>query len=467
MLIAIIPITTIESAKSLMLQAANAAAFEFRLDYFPQVDLLALSQLQKQAQKPVMFTVRTPSQGGVYQGTESERMALLTKLMSLQPDYLDVEHDVPISVCEQLKALSPRTKFVRSYHDFQNTPDDLPQLLETMQHAIFSYYKIITTAQSIIDTLHVLQFVQHHAPHVPLTAHAMGELGITSRILGRVLGNQFTYASIVGQEQVAPGLLTVDELINIYHYPQLNPHTKIYGLIGSPITHSIGHLFHNAEFIAHHQNAVYVKFQVYPDELADFFALTQSLPIEGLSVTMPHKQAVLKFCQAYTNEVKTIGAANTLIKEDNGYLAANTDGEAVVSLLPQELTHKKIIVLGAGGAASSIIYSLIQHGARVSVYNRSLNHCAELKEKYPIEIFPLTEITHADYDILINTLPVNAYPHPIHFIKDKMVLDANYQDHATDLILDALAQGCITIEGKSMFYAQAKMQRLHWFNTDE
>ncbi|HLF66698.1 MAG TPA: type I 3-dehydroquinate dehydratase [Gammaproteobacteria bacterium] len=467
MLIAIIPIKTFESAQALINQASAADLFEFRLDYLPQVELQNVAKLQHLAQKPVMFTLRKPDQGGVYPGSESERFHALLQWMTLKPDYLDLEHDVPIDLCQQIKAISPDTQFVRSFHDFHHTPDDLPKILQAMQDPLFSYYKIITTAQTINDTLRVLQFVKDYAAQLPLTAHAMGELGITSRILGRVLGNQFTYASVSNDNNVAPGLLTLDELTQVYHYSALNTHTKIYGLIGDPIAHSIGHLFHNAEFIAHKQNAVYVKFHVKPEELAEFFSLTATLPLAGLSVTMPHKQAVLNFCHTLTDEVATIGAANTLIKQPEGYLAANTDGEAVMNLLPQQLAGKKIVVIGAGGAASSIIYSLIKKGAIVSVYNRSPNSAAALKEKYPIEIFPLEDIKHADYDMLINTLPVKAYPHPIRFIKDKIVFDANYQNTPTDLIIDALLQGCITIEGKSMFYAQAQMQRDLWFNPHE
>lgn len=451
MLTAIIPIHSIESATALLQQSQQADVFEFRLDYLQTFDIDHIKQLMISAQKPVLFTVRKSDQGGVYKGDEVTRLQLIEKLIMLNPDYLDIEHDVPLEFCQKLKNLSPKTKLICSYHHFVNTPDDLQKILNTMINPVFDVYKIITTAESILDTLRVIRFLKQNSQHHLIT-HAMSEVGAASRILGKVFGNYFTYAS-VNAENIAPGLLTLDELVNIYHYSTLNHQTKIYGLIGDPVMQSIGHIYHNAEFVKHHQNAVYVKFHVKPIELQKFM---DNLFVEGLSVTMPHKQAVLAFCTETTDAVKAIGAANTLIKTNNGFLAANTDGEAVVQILPPDLKGKKVVVLGAGGAANSIIYSLKKAGAQVFVYNRT---------QYAADILPLKQAKHATYDILINTIPAQYYNHQdINFIKDKIIMDANYQATPTQLILDALENGCQCIEGQAMFYAQAQLQRQLWFN---
>jgi 3-dehydroquinate dehydratase/shikimate dehydrogenase len=456
MLIAIIPVHSIESATILLQQAKQADVFEFRLDYLPVIDLEAIKRLQAVAQKPVLFTLRKPEQGGVYKNDEFERLQLIEKLITLKPDYLDIEHDVPLEFCQKLKALSPDTQLICSYHNFINTPNDLFAILQHMINPIFSIYKIITTATSILDTLRVIEFVQNYSEQYQLVSHAMGDAGITSRLLGKISGNYFTYASI-NEENIAPGLITLDDFINIYHYHDLNKNTEIYGLIGDPIAQSIGHIFHNAEFIKHQQNAIYVKFHVKPEELAPFFQKIPDLPIAGLSITMPHKKTVLAFCSEFTDEVKAIGAANTLIKTEQGYLAANTDGEAVLQLLPVDLRNKQIIILGAGGAAMSIIYSLKKAGATVEVYNRTI---------HSEDVYPLEELIKADYDILINTIPAKYYnPNIIRFIANKIILDANYQTTPTQLIQDALKYGCVCIEGQAMFYAQAQLQRQLWFRT--
>lgn len=260
---------------------------------------------------------------------------------------------------------------------------------------------------------------------------------------------------------MAPGLLSVNDLVNIYHYFDLNKDTQIYGLIGDPVAQSVGHLYHNAEFVKAKQNAVYVKFWVKPEELPEFFQAIQDLPLQGLSVTMPHKQAVLNFCTALTHSVQVIGAANTLIKQPDGFLAANTDGDAVVQVLGK-VKNKKIILLGAGGAASSIIYSLINAGAKVSVYNRTLDKLEALREKYPIETFLLEDADKADYDILINTIPAKFYQNNLKWIKHKIIMDINYQATPTLLIQDAMKQDCICIDGYAMFYEQALRQQQLW-----
>ncbi len=457
MLIAIIPVHSIESATALLQQAKQADVLEFRLDYLPVIDLDQIKQLQAIAHKPVLFTLRKPQQGGVYKGDEAERLQLIEKLITLKPDYLDIEHDVPLEFCQKLKALSPQTQLICSYHNFINAPDDLSDILQHMINPVFSIYKIITTATSILDTLRVIDFVKNHSEQYQLISHAMGEVGVTSRLLGKIFGNYFTYAS-VNEENIAPGLITLNDFVNIYHYHNINHETKIYGLIGDPVAQSIGHIFHNTEFIKHQQNAIYVKFHVKPEELNLFFQKIANLLIAGLSVTMPHKQTVLAFCTAFTDEVKAIGAANTLIKTDQGYLAANTDGEAVIHILPKDLKHKKIVILGAGGAANSIIYSLKKMGATVAVYNRTI-HSADVN--------PLEQASNADYDILINTIPAKYYNSNImHFIANKIILDVNYQATPTQLIQVALQHGCICIEGQAMFYSQAELQRQLWFNIE-
>ncbi|MGA2654773.1 MAG: type I 3-dehydroquinate dehydratase [Gammaproteobacteria bacterium] len=457
MLVAIIPVHSIESAQALMHQASGADVFEFRFDFMLKFNLDEIKKLRDETDKQVLFTLRKSEQGGVYKGKEVERLQLIEKLITLKPDYFDIEHDVPIEFCKKLKSIAPTTKLMCSYHNFIHTPDDLPQLLQQMMNPIFSAYKIITTANSILDTLRILDFVKNHNQQITLTAHAMGEVGVTSRILGKILGNYFTY-STVNEENIASGLVSLDDFIKIYHYHDLNQYTKIYGLIGDPVSQSIGHIFHNQEFIKHHQNAVYVKFQVKPDELALFFKSIQNLAIEGISVTMPHKQAVLAFCNDATDDVKAIGAANTLIKTHNGYLAANTDGDAVVQILPAPLKDKKIVILGAGGAASSIIYSLKKVGAKLEVFNRTAHP----------GVLPLETAAHADYDILINTIPAKYYNQNfIRFIPNKIIMDANYQATPTPLIQDAAKHGCICIEGQAMFYAQAQLQRQLWFTHNE
>ena len=465
MRVAIIPVESLEKAQLLL--AHKAELYEFRLDYWPDLDITQIKYLQQQAQAPVLFTLRKREQGGFYAQDETIRFALIEKLIALNPDYLDLEFEVPLDFCQKLKKISPKTQLVRSYHNFIDTPENLTEILENMINPIFSVYKIITTAQSIVDTLRVLQFVKTHSKKHTLIAHAMGEVGEVSRILGKIFGNCWTYAGVSNEEHLAPGLLTLDELTTIYHYPQLNAQTKIYGLIGDPTRQSIGHIYHNNEFIKHHQNAVYVKFHVKDEELAEFFQRINDWPVEGLSVTMPHKQAVLKFCKQLTSEVQAIGATNTLIKKINGFLAANTDGDAVVKILPSNLENKKVILLGAGGAASSIIYSLIKAGAQVSVYNRTPEKLEQLAKKYPVKTFALSEIEQADYDILINTIPEKFYQNNLNLIKDKIILDANYQATPTRLICDAQKQGCICIDGHAMFYAQAAMQRDLWFKHHE
>ncbi len=414
---------------------AKTDAFELRLDYLQPEDLLTevteIFQKIKFYKKQVIFTLRSKANGGCYEGDESSRMALLIKLAVLQPDYVDIEDTVPAYYIKKLCYLHPEIKIIRSYHNFDFSSkvalnlDTVWNIFNKLITVDSCYgiacdqiepgavsFKLIFAASSSLDNLIILKFLETINTELKyamyknkVTAHCMGELGLASRVLGKRFGNQFTYCvtNNVGHfstpHLVSNWIITIDDLLDIYNYRYINSETKIFALIGDPVTKSIGHIFHNNYYKQNNINAVYLKLLINYNELDSFFTLIKELPFDGLSVTMPFKMAVIKYVN--NKNLTKIQAINTVCKINNKFYGINTDGYGAVKALvntdsknfKSALEAKKILILGAGGAAVGVIAEISQYNiARLVVVNRSCIKALKLKQYYNLELYDLNEL---------------------------------------------------------------------------
>ena len=332
-------------------------AFEWRLDYLTELDIEGLANARSQISHPLIFTLRPVDQGGRYGGDERERLRIIDQLGALQPDYIDLEHKVPDAFISRFHLQYTTVSIMRSYHNFNNTPNDLDGILQSMQHKHCAGYKLITTAQSTIDCLRMLQFVQRVSAMYRIVGHCMGEVGQPSRVIGKVVGNMFTYASISEHNAPAPGALSLQTLNDIYRIRRLTSATAVYGLLGDPIRQSVGHIFHNDNFVQQQIDAVYVKLQVTKSQLGDFFRLITGLPFKGFSVTMPLKNSLAPFVfqveqqnldpsnanvpdntRIMLTNINSTVAVNTISIDNNKIIATNTDGLGALNALEHVAT---------------------------------------------------------------------------------------------------------------------------------
>jgi len=444
--------------------ADQCGLIELRLDYWQNIEIVQVANFIAAASVPVMLTLRPISEGGRFQGSETARINLLQQLIAVSPAYLDIENTLENSVISQLKALNPQVKLVRSYHNFVETPADLAAVLAEMRHPAVHIYKIATQANSTLDALRMLQFVQDQQPQT-IIGLCMGEYGSCTRILAPVVGSCWTYVPAHDQVEVAPGMLTLNELVNIYRYPKLNRQTTIFALIGDPVIQSDGHYFHNAYYKDHHLNAVYVKFKLSKNELAEFFQRIKLLPIKGLSVTMPLKESVLPFVDHCDETAERVNAVNTLKIIHGEIYATNTDVSGVLQPIQQQmaLQDKKALVIGAGGAAKAVIYALQSAGAVVSVINRSEDKAQLLARQFAIRVQPYD--IKESFDLVVNTLPdmprIRDFISPIveNVISSAtLVMDVVYKPKETAFIQCVQHYTTKIIYGDKMFLAQAEAQ---------
>jgi 3-dehydroquinate dehydratase/shikimate dehydrogenase len=446
-----------------------ADLFEFRLDLMRDPDLPAL--LRARGDKPCIVTNRTKTEGGMFRGSEEERIAFLRRAIDLGADYIDIEASTPKKFLQPMLEDTPAsTQKILSFHDFTRTPDRVAEIYEIMSESPAQVLKIVTYAQDIADNLPVLSLVIKSAREGrKLIAFCMGENGLISRILSTLLGGMLTFGSLETGKESAPGQIPAGVLRDVYRVHQRRPGMKIYGVIGDPVAKSLGYLIHNRAFREAGLPHVYLPFRV--QHLRKFFAAFEPW-FEGLSVTMPHKETILPLLDEIDPLALKIGAVNTVVRENNRWKGYNTDCLGALRALEAqtELAGKNVLIVGAGGTAKAVGHGVIERGARLTVtYHSNRERGESLARELNCKLISTAEIGVDAVDILINCSPVgmspdtDATPVPAHHLRPGMVVfDAVYNPPETRLIREAKAAGCIAIPGSELFLNQGAAQFELW-----
>ncbi len=444
----------------------GAKLVELRLDYINgQVNL---KRLLAERPCPVVIAIRREADGGKWRGTEDERQMLLRAAIVDGVDYVDLEEDAAVAIRRYGK-----TKRIISHHDFRQTPDDLTGLYNRLAALDADVIKIATMANSPQDNLRMLRMVE--AAKIPTVGMCMGDLGTPSRILCGRFGSPFSYASFHQERLLAPGQLSFEEMTNVYRYDSIDRETTIYGLIADPIGHSLSALVHNAALQKAGLNAVYVPFRVPAEHLDPFLVTARELGIRGLSVTIPHKEAVLRRTTKFDPAVKGIGAANTLVFEGDDVIGYNTDYRAAMDSLERAvhsqkslaggLQGKKVLLLGAGGAARALAFGLKRAGAQILIASRTYRRAQLLAKALECDAVDWDNRHGMTPQIIVNCTPVGMHPNVDESPYDKIrlhsamvVFDTVYNPENTLLIKDARNAGCTVVTGVEMFVRQASLQ---------
>ncbi len=445
----------------------GAKLVELRLDYI--TGDVNLRRLLADRPSPVVVTCRRPPDGGKWTGTEEQRLMLLRSAIAEGVDYVDIEDDVASEIPRYGKS-----KRIISLHDFRKTPDNLEEIHARLASLDADIVKIATTANNTHDNLRVLQLMGQ--AKVPTVAICMGDIGTPSRILAGRFGAPFTFATFHHERTLAPGQLSYQQMTEVYNYENINSETAVYGVIGDPIAHSLSPVVHNAAFKRLGVNAVYVPFRVPREHLDQFLADAPELGIKGLSVTIPHKEAVLRKLAKKDDTVSGVGAVNTVLFGDDGSMTGyNTDYQAGVDSLRQALAEspdrrrspdgQTALVLGAGGAAKAIGFGLAQLGARVVIAGRTTARAEKLAKAINCRTVEWNNRYSVPADIIINCTPVgmhpnvDATPYDKHHLRPSMVVfDTVYNPENTLLSKEARRQSCTVVNGVDMFVRQACLQ---------
>lgn len=461
----------------------GAELIEVRLDILAKAP--DFKRLLEHKPCQLVATVRKPIDGGSWKGTEEARIALLRQAIVSGFDWVDLETEI----ADNIRRFRDVKRIV-SYHNLREMPDDLEEIHARMCRQDADVVKIAVRAQNPLDNLRVLELLKN--PARPTVAFCVGDMGMPSRILGARLGMPWTYGAFNKERGIAPGLPSYHELKTVYHYPRINAETKVFGVLGDPVAHSLSPLIHNSAFAQLNLNMVYLSFRVPRNDLEIVLEAYEKIPVQGYSVTIPHKEAVAALAKRKDPAVVTTEAANTLValKEGEqrleGFHAYNTDYlgilDSLQANLPREqpgadqetvqrfdpehpIASRGVLVLGAGGVARAVVHALVKEKAMVTVANRTFERAQKLAEEAGCRVVDWSARHSVLADVLINCTSVGMFPNmdasPIHssFLKPGLVVyDTVYTPEQTLLIKEAKSRHCHVITGVDLFVRQAALQ---------
>ncbi len=444
--------------------------FEFRLDYLsrPADGVHAIRAfMKKHPECTILATCRRRQNHGRFNGSIEEQMCILQSAAEAGARAVDLEIESAESAGVKLEPLRSLAKLILSYHNFEGTPA-METVLKRMQRLPADAYKIVTTARKPSDNMRVLS-LGRTAPRTPLIVLAMGEIGFPTRVLSPVFGGLFTYAAPKSAEGTASGQVCARQLRHLYRIEKLSRSGKTYGVIADPVRHSISPAVHNRAFQAKRVDAVYLPFRVSPPHLRDFMALAEKLPIAGFSVTIPHKQKILRYLDAVDSLARRIGAVNTVWRKAGKWRGTNADVAGI--LVPLEratrLGKSTVLIAGNGGAARSAAFALADAGAKVSITGRNPDRVRALARASGATPLLKEDAEKHNFDVLVHATPLGMYPRVKECFFDgripaALVFDMVYNPAETVLVKRARQQGRSVILGLQMFIEQAVRQFEIW-----
>jgi len=476
---------------------AGADMVELRTDYLDCLDRDAVTTLiaevrhAGQGRVPVIVTCRDPSEGGARPYPRELRTLILLQAIEAGADFIDLEYrhfvrpEIGSSIQRALAGQS-KSRLILSAHDFAHRFPDIRRLYRDICAACpAAIPKLVYTAGHINDCLEALDLL--HETEGDRIVLSMGEAGIIGRILAKKLRGLVTFASIDKQAATAPGQLTIEALKALYRYDAIDAQTELFGVIADPVGHSLSPAIHNACFAQAGMNRLYLPLLVQGgqqelDAFLDNVLARPWLDFRGFSVTIPHKHSALEYVRRSGGFIEPladkIGAANTLLIEpratsdERRLCAYNTDYAGALDAITQGMGIERtglrnipVAVVGAGGVSRAIVAGLTDAGAKITIYNRTVERAEELATEFGCQAAGLDKLPHLDAKVLVNCTSIGMYPHvaatpvPSECLRSDMtVFDTVYNPAETLLLKQAKEKGAKTIDGIAMFVNQAAAQ---------
>jgi 3-dehydroquinate dehydratase/shikimate dehydrogenase len=502
--------------------SAGAEMLELRTDYLVPLSknsvtrLIARVRQLSRTRMPVIVTCRDSQEGGARPYPEETRLEVLLAAVEAGAEFVDFEyanftHRGNAQKIQTALSAHPKSRLILSAHDFKGPFRSIRRLhgdiLKVCPEAI---PKLVYAADHINDCFGAFDLL--HETTGERIVLCMGGPGLISRILAKKLGGFVTFASLDEQAATAPGQLTIATLKGLYRYDVIDADTELFGVIGDPVGHSLSPAIHNACFAEEGMNRLYLPLHVQGrqeqfNRFLDHIIARPWLHFHGFSVTIPHKHGALEYVRDQGGFVEPlaekIGAANTLVSvsppswrgrpalASRGPLglaqpshhtpvaagphrlaAYNTDYAGALDAITagmgierKNLRDVPVAVVGAGGVSRAIVAGLTDAGARVAIYNRTLERAKELAADFGCEAAGLDDLSRLDAKLLVNCTSIGMHPNvdatpvPTEYLKpDMVVFDTVYNPAETLLLKQAKAQGAKTIDGIAMFVNQAAAQ---------
>jgi 3-dehydroquinate dehydratase/shikimate dehydrogenase len=451
--------------------AQEASTIELRIDWLStdaeRARFLAwLRRARRNLPRRAIFlvTCRRRGAGGLFPGSIEAQLYWLIQAREAGCQWCDIEVETLRELPDQsIREYAVPPRIMLSLHDFDRTPP-LARAVKTPPHGEVDVVKVAAHARTIADSVRLLSLARRSKNCV---VSPMGEIGLPARILSLRAGSALTYAPVA--QATAPGQISLRDLKYLYRAHKLDGRTQVYGVIANPVAHSLSPLLHNSAFAARRLNAVYLPFLV--SDLRDFLKAIPEFGIRGFSVTLPHKQTILKYLDDCDPLAADIGAVNTVtVSRDGALIGCNSDYFGVLQALQRKLTLAKsrVLIFGAGGSARATAFALARAGASVSICARRERAARDLSRAVGGEAVPRRALRSESFDAIVNTTPIGMHPaagiSPLAAseLHCRIVMDLIYRPEHTRLLQIASSKGIATVSGVEMFLAQGIAQWELW-----
>jgi 3-dehydroquinate dehydratase/shikimate dehydrogenase len=474
---------------------------ELRVDCLESDERFLIRQFPEKAGLPVILTIRRTKDGGYFKGGEGSRITLLSKGLAFADvdrrrnfAYVDLEEDLNVPSLEEA-ARTFGTRIIRSYHNVQEGGDeDLAAKLRSLRRMGDEIPKVAVKPISLEDTLRLYSAAAETMDFEKIIL-GMGHYGVSTRILAEKMGSYLSYTSAIAgiddkfrepsggkpsQDEAlplgAPGQLNPRDLIEVYRFRDISAKTKLFAVAGYPLNATSSPPFFNRVFTEEKLDAVYVPFPA--ESLTAFLELADFLKIEGASITVPYKEDVIPYLLSQSDEVKSVGACNTMVGTSAGWMGYNTDtrgfSDSLLNFIDQTtLRGKKITIVGAGGAARAVAAEVFRLKGKALILNRTPGRARRLALPYHFKWAAAdsegVELMEKFSDIIIQTTSVGMEPDieadPLEdykFTGQEKVMDIIYKPERTRFLLRAMKAGCQVLNGYDMLLRQA-MYQYHFF----
>jgi len=415
----------------------------------------------------IVATCRRRVGGGELVGDAGAELYWLIKARQAGCQWCDLEVETLRELPEEsVEGCAIPPKVMLSMHDFRRTPK-LPRELRVPPHGGVDAIKMAAMSRTIGDSVRLLKVLRHSRNVVVVP---MGEIGLPARLLALREGSALAYAPVAAA--TAPGQVHLRDFKEMYRVDKITGKTRVFGVIGNPIGHSMSPLLHSTGYIAAKKDAVLLPFLV--ERLDDFLKAAPELGVEGFSVTIPHKEAIFRRLDGCEPLAERIGAVNTVtIRRDGSLCGHNTDYLGVLRALERKIQPRgsRVVILGAGGSARAAAFALAQAGAEVFICARREEAARALARAVGGEAVRRSALRKGRYDALLNATPVGMHPQdgisPVRpgELHCSVVMDFIYRPAQTKLLQIAAARKIRTVSGVEMFLAQGIAQWELWMGS--
>ncbi|MBQ5471588.1 MAG: type I 3-dehydroquinate dehydratase [Treponema sp.] len=483
--------TLAEDAELARKYAPYVDLVELRADHLTEEEQLSIRRFPSMVSMPCILTVRRDIDGGLFKSGEFSRTALFARALSFAEQnpnknfaYVDFEEDFHVSGLQDgTQAFG--VKIIRSCHDFSGPVTDIRKKFVSMRKTSYEIPKLAFMPKTLSDVerLYRESSAISDFDHIVV---AMGNLGVPSRILAHKFNSYLTYTSPLETAQNTAGIGHIDPitLTDMYNFRNFNDKTRLYAVTGWPLKVTSSPKIHNEGYKKHNLNNVFIPLA--STSFAESLSFADTMGIRGMAVTVPYKEDVLNLATEVDTEVGEIGASNTVVKDFSQWVGHNTDAYGFSRALCEflgvkNIRHRRVAIIGAGGAAKAIAFAIKQLGGKACVFNRTVGHAKTIADQYGFEYAPLEEscagILDHYSDIIIQTTNVgmnsadapNKENNPIWFYTFKgteNLFDIVYDPEVTPVMKVAQEAGCKVCNGYAMLKYQGYRQFKYFTGKD-